>query len=105
MVKKHIKKPVFKKKVVVPIPRVTDLDKKNSSKIKGYYIQIAALTKKPTKRFLANIMKKGYDYKLYNIKIKGKQYTKVLIGPYSSKKVALSKRLKLEKHLKIQVLI
>ncbi len=83
--KKAIQKQIPHKKIVVPSPKVVDLDKKYSKKLSGYYIQIAALTKKPSSRYLLNIKKKGYNYALYNITIKGKKYNKILIGAYPTK--------------------
>ena len=85
---KKIKQNIPNKKIVIAPPSVKDLDKNAANKLSGYYIQIAALTKKPSKSFLANIIRRGYDYAIYPITIKGKKYNKVLIGAYPTKRLA-----------------
>ena len=86
-INKTVEKP-HKKKIVIPAPRVQDLDKKVAHKLSGYYIQIAAVTKQPSKRYLASIMRKGYDYAIYPVTIKGKRYKKILIGAYPTRNLA-----------------
>ncbi len=51
-----------------------------------YYIQVASFIKNsPDKDFLANLSKKGYTYKLHEESVNGKEFTKVLVGPYNSR--------------------
>ena len=54
----------------------------------GYFIQIGALTKKPTESFVNNIRNAKLKYKIYLDTVNGVSYNKVLIGPYSSKAAA-----------------
>jgi DedD protein len=95
------KKPKIEKKQVVKKPLPIKKIKKalqNTSKPKGYYIQIGAFSKKPSAKILNNIAKYGFTYTLYNVKVKNKNFTKVLIGSYKNRKAAL-KDLKLVKSL------
>jgi len=53
------------------------------------YIQVGVTFKtKPNKKYLQKISKAGYSYKLYSLKISGKNATKILIGPYKDRKTA-----------------
>ncbi len=61
------------------------------SKQLHYYIQVGSFTKQPDKKFLAKIKQNGYNYRLYKTTIRGKKVTKVLIGPFGSKKAARAK--------------
>lgn len=59
--------------------------KASSNVQKGTYIQIASTTKlDPNSPLLKNLQSKAYKYTLYNTKINGVNYTKVLIGPYAN---------------------
>jgi DedD protein len=88
------KKPVQKiqRKIVVP-PAVEKDFTKNTKKISGYFIQIGAFTKQPSNKLLNSIAKKGYNYRIHAMNIKGRIYNKVLIGSYATKAQA-SKDLK-----------
>jgi len=77
-----------KREIVVPPVAETNFTKKTATKVKGYYIQIGAFTKKPSDNLLRSISKKGYTYTIHKINIKGRIYNKVLIGSYSSKSAA-----------------
>ena len=89
-VKKEIKKIAVKKatvpkrKMVVATPTETNFTK-SSTKVSGYYIQIGAFTKKPSDKLLDSITKKGYNYTVHTMTIKGRVYNKVLIGSYKSR--------------------
>jgi DedD protein len=89
-----------KRQIVVPAPTEVNVDKKVNGKLRGYFVQIGAFTKQPTKKFLSNILAKGYNYKIYSITIKGKKFNKVLIGPYPTKQIALKNRAKIRKAFK-----
>lgn len=52
---------------------------------KGYFIQIGAFSNAPSKKLLSSITQYGFKYVLYDVVVKGKKYTKVLIGAYPSK--------------------
>ena len=77
-----------KRKIVVPPAIETNFTKKATSKVKGYYVQIGAFTKKPADKLLRSITIKGYKYTIHKIEIKGRMYNKVLIGAYPSKNTA-----------------
>ncbi|MEA3554145.1 MAG: SPOR domain-containing protein [Campylobacterota bacterium] len=77
-----------KREVVIPPTVETNFTKKTAAKVKGYYIQIGAFTKKPSDKLLRSITIKGYKYTIHKINIKGRDYNKVLIGSYSSKSAA-----------------
>jgi DedD protein len=77
-----------KRKIVVAPPAETNFVKSNTTKPKGFYIQVGAFSKKPSDKFLNNLEKKGYNYTIYTVNIKGKNYNKVLVGPYPTKGVA-----------------
>ncbi|NPA74354.1 MAG: SPOR domain-containing protein [Epsilonproteobacteria bacterium] len=84
-------------------PKITKKIKKSYSASKAHkavYIQVGVTFKeKPNKAFLNKIKKYGYKYTLYNIKIAGKNATKILIGPYSSKKAARASISKIKKEI------
>jgi len=89
-----------KRQIVVPPPAETNFVKSDlSKKLDGYFIQVGAFSKKPTDRFLNNITKKGYNYTIHTVNIKGKNFNKVLIGPYPSSKVAKKDLEKIKKAL------
>ncbi len=93
MEKKEEAKPVEKPKPRVvekkPEPKVVAKPKAPASKSnvapRGYYIQIGAFSKAPSKTLLASIKQYGFKYKLHDVNVKGKNYTKVLVGAYGSK--------------------
>ncbi|NQY21982.1 MAG: SPOR domain-containing protein [Campylobacteraceae bacterium] len=70
-------KPVYKTIVKKPIKKV-----KISKSVSGVYIQVGSFTKQPSNSYLANILDNGFKYKLYQIKVNGKTFTKVLVGPF-----------------------
>lgn len=83
VVKKPIPKPIVKKPTV---KKVFNTSKNvSTSKPKGTFVQIGAFTKMPDSKYLAEITKKGFKYKIFKTQIKGKTYHKLLIGPYSSR--------------------
>lgn len=86
VVKKVEPKPVVKKPVGrKPVAKTTAKSNVSTSKPKGTFVQIGAFTKMPESKYLQNITKKGFKYKIYKTQIKGKTYHKLLIGPYSSR--------------------
>jgi len=87
VVKKQIKK--IKKQVVKKAPRGSTANTTKSTKVSGYYIQVGAFTKAPSKALLRNIIKKGYNYNIHKMTIKNRVYNKVLIGAYPTRKIAL----------------
>jgi len=63
--------------------------KTKSKKPQGYYIQVGAFTKKPSPTLLLRLKSMKLPHTLYKMKVKGRLFTKVLIGPYPSKIKAL----------------
>ncbi len=84
VVEKKVIKPSSVKSLVATTPTTT-----KSANVSGYYIQIGAFTKEPSKSLLKDISKKGYNYNVHKMTIKGTVYNKVLIGAYPTKDVAL----------------
>jgi len=80
---------VPKRKIVIPPPEEVNFVETDKTKISGFYIQIGAYGKKPSKKLLNKITQKGYCYTIYSVEVKGKMYNKVLIGAYPTKKLAL----------------
>ncbi len=73
---------------------------KTKVKKRAVYVQVGVTFKeKPSKKYLKKITKAGYKYTLYNIKIAGKNATKILIGPYSSRKSAIKSIGKIKKEI------
>ena len=87
--KKIVAKPVVEKKVVEKIATPTAPLTTKTTTVAGYYIQIGAFTKEPDKNLLTSITKKGYNYNVHQMTIKGTVYNKVLIGAYPTKEIAL----------------
>lgn len=97
MEKKEVEEPVVierpkveEKKVE---PKVTPKPKpkpvvNNSYAPKGYFIQIGAFQRGPSKTLLNSINKYGFRYVLYDVVVNGTKYTKVLIGKYPNKAAA-----------------
>jgi DedD protein len=62
--------------------------KKVSNKPQGYYIQVGAFVKAPDKKIINTLKKAKYNFILHKMKIKGRLFTKVLVGSYPTKKLA-----------------
>ena len=84
-VKKVVQKPVVKESLKKTV-------KKTSPKpaIKGnYYVQVGSFGRyAPDEKFLKKITSNGFNYKFHKLTIKGKEMTKVLVGPYTTDKAA-----------------
>jgi len=51
----------------------------------GVYIQVGATSRlTPSKKFLAELAKNNYEYRLLPIDVNGKKVTKILVGPYTN---------------------
>ncbi len=90
-IEKKVVKPTVKKVVKVTKPKVKKATPKvvKSSTVtsspKGTFVQVGAFSKMPNDKYLKDITKKGFKYKVYKITINNKLFHKVLIGPYSSR--------------------
>jgi DedD protein len=82
--------PVTRREVVQAKPKRTyTAPSSNISSISGYFIQVGATSKSfPDKRFLQKIKNSGYDYIVHKVNVKGRNITKVLVGPYNSRSEA-----------------
>lgn len=78
---KEVVEPVVEK----PVVKQVTTPKKPTVASKGVYIQIGAFSKTPTDKYLSDITAKGYNYKLHNMNVQGKELVKVLVGPYTSR--------------------
>ena len=68
--------------------------------VKGIYVQVGATSKlTPSKNFLKKISGEKFSYKLLPINIKGKKITKILVGPFKSRKLAKQNLVKIKKSL------
>lgn len=84
-IKKKVIKPVVKK--ATKATKVTKTIKKSSvtTSPKGTFVQVGAFSKMPNNKYLGDITKKGFKYKVYKVTINNKLFHKVLIGPYTSR--------------------
>ncbi len=83
-----------KKKIpTIPVP-------KSTAKTGNVYIQVLATTKpKPDASFIKKVKAKKYPYRLYNVKVNGTPYVKVLVGPYKNRSQAKNSLAKVRKTL------
>ena len=93
---KIISTPIAKPKVVTKKPKSIDIKipsfKEFSAGKSGYYIQVGATTKSKPNRTLSNKIKSnGFSYITHSIVVKGRKFTKILVGPFSSKNAANAK--------------
>ena len=92
-IEKKLNKPKTKNKKLTKIkkialkPKISNL--KTKIKPKGFFIQVGAFTKKPSKILLTKLKKYKLGYTLYRTKVKGRYFTKVLVGPYKNRLSAL----------------
>lgn len=82
--KKEVKKLIEK----ISKPKNTVRTSSKASKPKGTYVQVGAFSKQPAKKYIDNIKKQGLNYRIYKVEVNGKNYNKVLIGPYNNRSEA-----------------
>ncbi len=73
----------------------------SSSTPKGYFVQIGAFSKKPSNSYIQKIRRANLKYTVYKVKVKGKLYNKVLIGPYSSRTQAQNNMPRIKEKLRL----
>ena len=79
-----------KKYIITPTKvSVPSLENNNIVLKKGYYLQVAVFTRRPSQKFLNNAIRKGYKCIVQPVKIKETIYNKILIGPYGTKEEAV----------------
>lgn len=88
--------PTTKPKSVTKKPTTTNVKvpsfKEFSVGKSGYYIQVGATTRPQPSRTLVNKIKSnGFSYITHSIRVKGKKFNKILVGPFSSKNAAHNK--------------
>ncbi len=88
--KEPVKEPkVEPKKEVVKTEPKKEVKKEPKLKQGTWYVQVGSFAHtNPNKRLIKKIKTLGYSHKQYKIVIKGKEMTKLLIGPYSTYKEA-----------------
>ena len=89
---------VFVPKVKKVVKKV--LKKAPGSKPSGYFVQVGSFTKQPSLKYLNNITAQGYEYRLYEVLVKGKTFTKVLVGPYNNRNDAKANLKSIQNKLK-----
>ena len=96
---KIVKKVVTKKPVVTKTaPKATKTPTTKVSKKGSWFVQVGSFEKsKPNNNLISKIKNNGFSYKLYKSSVKGKNYTKVLIGPFSTYKEAQKNKPKISK--------
>ena len=85
---KKAEQSIIERTTLLPLPSETNFAKKSDNSLKGYYVQIGAFKRRPSDKLLNKIEKKGYQYTIYKIDIKGVRYNKLLIGAYKTKSSA-----------------
>jgi len=61
----------------------TNIAKKNNS---GFYVQVGAFTQEPNAKLIKTLKASNYNYILHKMTINDKLFTKVLVGPYITRK-------------------
>ncbi|MCZ6172603.1 SPOR domain-containing protein [Campylobacter ureolyticus] len=93
-----VKKEAQKQEVKKQAPKVQKQESKNQTPAqsnttqttlqKGSYIQVLATTDfKPDADYIKKLKSKGYSYTLYKTTVKGREYVKVLVGPFDEAKL------------------
>lgn len=95
-----VKKETPKKEVKKQAPKAQKQESKNQTSAqknnvtqttlqKGNYIQVLATADfKPDADYIKKLKSKGYSYTLYKTTVKGKEYIKVLVGPFDEAKLS-----------------
>lgn len=85
----------------IKVKKTTSKKQSVSVTTKGSYIQIGSFTKSIDKKYIKNLADKKIKYILHKATIKGKVYTKVLVGPYKNKNDAKKDTANIRKKLNI----
>ena len=87
-------------KKTTPILKKRKIKHLSAKSVKGIYVQVGATSKlTPSKNFLKRIKNEHFSYKLLPININGKKVTKILVGPFKSRKNAEQNLAKIKKSL------
>jgi len=88
------------KPIVQHVVKKTKIKHIKTKSVKGIYVQVGATSKlTPSKNFLKKIRGEKFSYKLLPINIKGKKITKILVGPFKSRRKAEQNLIKIKKSL------
>jgi DedD protein len=105
-VPKEVKKDIIKKSetpkpiVKKEIPKATETTSQQQIAQSGpFYIQVGAFSTVPDKALILELQKGNYKYTFQKLERDGKQYSKLLIGGYSTKDRALEDLLKVRRDI------
>lgn len=65
-----------------------------------FFVQVGSFSGKPQGALLYKITRAGYHYKIISFPVNGKQISKLLIGPYSTRADAFALLAKVRKEIK-----
>jgi len=104
-VPKEVKKDVIKKSetpkpiVKKETPKTAETTQQQTAQNGPYYIQVGAFSTVPDKALIVELQKGNYKYTFQKLERDGKQYSKLLIGGYSTKDRALEDLLKVRRDI------
>jgi hypothetical protein len=78
-----------KEAIKVNAPRIMPNMAHVSNTTGNYYVQVGSFSGKPKEALLYKIISAGYQYRIIEFSINGKQISKLLIGPYSKRSDAV----------------
>lgn len=99
---KKIVQEIVKKAEPKPIAKETIVESKKEStttNVNGIYIQVGAFTKSPDQVLLNKLKKNNFKYIMHKMDVKGTLYTKVLVGSYPSRVVAMEDLSKIKSNI------
>ena len=91
-----------KKAVNVKIPKAKPVTPKiaKANAVGHFFVQVGSFSGKPQEALLYKISRAGYHYKIISFPVNGKQISKLLIGPYSTRADAVALLAKVKKEIK-----
>ena len=91
-----------KKAVNVKIPKAKPVTPKiaKANEVGHFFVQVGSFSGKPQEALLYKISRAGYHYKIISFPVNGKQISKLLIGPYSTRANAVALLAKVKKEIK-----
>lgn len=91
-----------KKAVNIKIPKAKPVTPKiaKANATGHFFVQVGSFSGKPQEALLYKITRAGYHYKIISFPVNGKQISKLLIGPYSTRADAVALLAKVRKEIK-----
>lgn len=91
-----------KKAVNIKIPKAKPVTPKiaKANATGHFFVQVGSFSGKPQEALLYKITRAGYHYKIISFPVNGKQISKLLIGPYSTRDDAVALLAKVRKEIK-----